>query len=147
MLPLVSSAAADTSLLVIHECVTNESLLPHNVASNHADLLIHHDLQDKQLLTSQQFIWQCCYTQFVRWAALMYSGQNPFGGSSGPAPVSNPFAAPSGGPQAGYSQQGQGGYPQQGFGGPQVAAIIAHVDYSLRAAVVAVVPACGFNIT
>lgn len=61
-------------------------------------------------------------------AVLLLSGQNPFGAppSSGPAPPSNPFAAPGGyqgaAGQGGYSQQQgtQGGYPQQGFGGAQV---------------------------
>lgn len=61
-------------------------------------------------------------------ADLLCSGQNPFGAppSSGPAPASNPFAAPGGyqgaAGQGSYSQQqkAQGGYPQQGFGGPQV---------------------------
>ena len=62
-------------------------------------------------------------------AEVLYClGQNPFGAppSSGPAPASNPFAAPGGYQgstgQGGYSQQQgmQGGQPQQGFGGPQV---------------------------
>lgn len=61
-------------------------------------------------------------------ADVLCSGQNPFGAppSSGPAPASNPFAAPGGyqgaAGQGGYSQQqgAQGGYPQQSFGGPQV---------------------------